>query len=170
MRIIVATTHVPFTADEGAPAAKGLIAALREAAHLVDLVDIPVTVDVTLWTQYALAIRCLDLTEVSGNRIDLLITLSLLANYLDHPRKIVWWRLAENITPDTQADHRLQSQRTSLREAQKVYTVSTEAGQVVKRIADRTPDGILVPPIPNVMQTQGITSAEWHNVVMQLTT
>lgn len=91
MRILIATTHVPFIRGGAEVHAEGLREALRSEGHEAEIVAIPFK-----WyppekiLDHMLACRLLDLTEVSGTRVDLLIGLKFPAYLIPHPRKVLW--------------------------------------------------------------------------------
>ena len=91
MRILIATTQVPFVRGGAEVLAEGLRNALAAAGHEAELVAIPFK-----WypperiLDSMLACRLLDLTEACGARIDLLIGLKFPAYYIPHPNKALW--------------------------------------------------------------------------------
>ena len=91
MRILIATTHVPFIRGGAEVHAEGLCTALKRAGHEAEIVAIPFK-----WyppekvLDHMLACRLLDLTEVMGTRVDLLIGLRFPAYLIPHPRKVLW--------------------------------------------------------------------------------
>ncbi len=91
MRILIATTHVPFIRGGAEVHAEGLRAALQAAGHHVEIVAVPFK-----WyppekiLDHMLACRLLDLTEVMGTPVDLLIGLKFPAYLIPHPRKVLW--------------------------------------------------------------------------------
>ncbi len=91
MRILIATTHVPFIRGGADEHAEGLRDALRTAGHETEIVNIPFK-----WyppekiLDHMLACRLLDLTEVAGTRVDLLIGLKFPAYLIRHPNKVLW--------------------------------------------------------------------------------
>jgi glycosyltransferase involved in cell wall biosynthesis len=91
MRIILATVQVPFIRGGAEILAENLQANLRARGHLVDIVKIPFK-----WypgetlLESMVAGRMLDLKEVNGEKVDLLIGLKFPAYYAAHPNKIVW--------------------------------------------------------------------------------
>jgi len=91
MRILIATTQVPFVRGGAEVLAEGLRGALEAAGHQAELVAIPFK-----WyppgriLDTMLACRLLDLTEACGSRIDLLIGLKFPAYYIPHPNKALW--------------------------------------------------------------------------------
>ncbi len=91
MRIVIATTQVPFVRGGAELHAEGLRDALRTAGHDAEIVSIPFK-----WyppekiMNHILACRFLDLTESSGTPIDLLIGLKFPAYLIPHPHKVLW--------------------------------------------------------------------------------
>lgn len=91
MRILIATTQVPFVRGGAEVLAEGLRNALEAAGHQAEQVLIPFK-----WypperiLDTMLACRLLDLTEACGSRIDLLIGLKFPAYYIPHPNKALW--------------------------------------------------------------------------------
>lgn len=91
MRILIATTHVPFVEGGAEAHCQRLEAALRAAGHSVDTARIPFK-----WyppervPEHVLANRLLDVTESNGVPIDLLIGMKFPAYHLRHPRKVHW--------------------------------------------------------------------------------
>jgi glycosyltransferase involved in cell wall biosynthesis len=91
MRIIIATTQVPFVRGGAEIHAEGLQNALLKAGHEVEIAAIPFK-----WyppekiINHILACRFLDLTESSGFKIDLFIGLKFPAFLIPHPNKVLW--------------------------------------------------------------------------------
>jgi glycosyltransferase involved in cell wall biosynthesis len=91
MRIIVATVQVPFVRGGAEIQAEGLCDALRGAGHEAEIVAVPFK-----WyppakiLDHILACRLLDLTEVNGMPVDLLIGLKFPAYLIPHPNKVLW--------------------------------------------------------------------------------
>src|SRR5256714_7010321 len=91
MRILIATTHVPFIRGGAEAHAEGLRDALSASGHEAEIVAIPFK-----WyppekiLEHMLACRLIDLTEVSGTPVDLLIGLKFPAYLIPHPRKVLW--------------------------------------------------------------------------------
>jgi len=91
MRILIATVQVPFIRGGAEVHAEGLRDALRSAGHEVEIVAIPFK-----WypperiIDHMLACRLLDLTEVMGTTVDLLIGLRFPAYFIPHPNKVLW--------------------------------------------------------------------------------
>ncbi|HEY0006742.1 MAG TPA: glycosyltransferase family 4 protein, partial [Pyrinomonadaceae bacterium] len=91
MRILIATTQVPFIRGGAEAHAEGLREALREAGHEAEIVTVPFK-----WyppekiLDHMLACRLLDLTEFAGTPVDLLIGLKFPAYLIPHPNKVLW--------------------------------------------------------------------------------
>lgn len=91
MRILIATTHVPFVRGGAETHAEGLRDALQGNGHTVEIVAVPFK-----WypaekiLDHMLACRLLDLTEFNGTTVDLLIGLKFPAYLIPHPRKVLW--------------------------------------------------------------------------------
>lgn len=91
MRILIATTHVPFVSGGAETLAEGLRDALRSAGHEAEIVAVPFK-----WypaeriLDQMLACRLLDLTESAGTPVDLMIGLKFPAYLIPHPNKVVW--------------------------------------------------------------------------------
>ncbi len=91
MKVAIASVQVPFTRGGAESHAESLREALRERGYEADIVTIPFK-----WYPPSTLIGCMiaarmtDLTEVDGERIDLVIALKFPAYYLKHPNKVVW--------------------------------------------------------------------------------
>jgi glycosyltransferase involved in cell wall biosynthesis len=91
MRILIATTQVPFIRGGAEYHAEGLRDAIRAAGHEAEIIAIPFK-----WyppekiLDHMLACRLLDLTEVMGTPVDLLIGLKFPAYLIPHPNKVLW--------------------------------------------------------------------------------
>jgi len=91
MRILVATTQVPFVGGGAEMLALKLCDAFRSAGHEAETVAIPFK-----WyppekiLDHMLACRLLDLTESAGTRVDLLVGLKFPAYLIPHPNKVLW--------------------------------------------------------------------------------
>jgi glycosyltransferase involved in cell wall biosynthesis len=91
MRILIATTQVPFIRGGAEAHAEGLRDALLREGHEAEIVAVPFK-----WypaekiLDHMLACRLLDLTEYAGTPVDLLIGLKFPAYLIPHPNKVVW--------------------------------------------------------------------------------
>ncbi len=107
MRVVIATTQVPFIRGGAEVHAENLCAALRGAGHAAEIVAIPFK-----WypperiLDTMLACRLLDLEESNGRRIDLMIGLKFPAYLIPHTNKVLWI-LHQHRTAYEQWDHAL---------------------------------------------------------------
>jgi glycosyltransferase involved in cell wall biosynthesis len=91
MKIVIATTHIPFVQGGAEAHAEGLREALRAAGHEAEIVAVPFK-----WypperiLDHMLACRLLDLKEAAGATIDLFIGLKFPTYLIPHPNKILW--------------------------------------------------------------------------------
>jgi glycosyltransferase involved in cell wall biosynthesis len=91
MRILVATIQVPFVRGGAEVHAEGLRNALRNAGHEAEIITVPFK-----WypaekiLDHMLACRLLDVTEVMGMPVDLLIGLRFPAYLIPHKNKVLW--------------------------------------------------------------------------------
>jgi glycosyltransferase involved in cell wall biosynthesis len=91
MKVLIATSGVPFLRGNAEMLADNLLEALSEAGHETELAVIP-------FKDYPpgripdqmLACRLLDLTETCGVRIDRVIGLKFPAYLVPHPNKVIW--------------------------------------------------------------------------------
>jgi glycosyltransferase involved in cell wall biosynthesis len=158
MRILIVTTQVPFIRGGAELQAEGLRDALRRAGHEAELVSIPFK-----WyppeaiLDHMLACRLLDLTEVAGSNVDLLIGLKFPAYLIPHPNKVLWV-IHQHRTAYELWDHSLadlihspngrqvrdaiwQADVNTFREARTVYAESVTVADRMKRYCgiDSTP-------------------------------
>lgn len=91
MRILICATQVPFVRGGAELLVEGLRDALRTRGHSVDVVALPFQ-----WQplarigESALAWRLLDLEQVNGEPVDLVIGTKFPSYLVRHPRKLVW--------------------------------------------------------------------------------
>jgi glycosyltransferase involved in cell wall biosynthesis len=149
-RILICATQVPFVRGGAELLVEGLRDALRERGHAADIVSLPFA-----WQPHeligraALAWRLLDLAAVNDEPIDQVICTKFPSYAVRHPRKVVWlvhqhrqaydwygtpWSDFAN-TPEDRAirDMLLRMDRTTLGEAQRLYTISRNVGARLKR-------------------------------------
>jgi glycosyltransferase involved in cell wall biosynthesis len=122
MRILIATTQVPFVSGGAEAHAEGLRDALLAAGHRAEIVAIPFK-----WyppekiLDHMLASRLIDLTEVSGRPVDLLIGLKFPAYLIPHPNKVLWvlhqYRAAYELWDHPLGDLNLWPNGTEVRDA-----------------------------------------------------
>jgi glycosyltransferase involved in cell wall biosynthesis len=91
MRIIICTAQVPFVRGGAELLVEGLRDALRSRGHVVDIVSLPYR-----WQPHQhlldsiLAWRMIDLNEVDGVPVDLVIATKFPSYYVNHKRKVIW--------------------------------------------------------------------------------
>jgi glycosyltransferase involved in cell wall biosynthesis len=91
MRILIATTQVPFVSGGAEAHAEGLRAALCAAGHAAEIIRIPFKgYPAERIPEQLLACRLLDVSESSGTPIDLLLGLKFPAYLIPHPNKVLW--------------------------------------------------------------------------------
>lgn len=165
MRVIIASTYVPFIKGGGTLIVESLESALRERGHEVDTVLIPFRSYWPELPEQTLAIRALDLTESAGNRVDRLITIRYPSFALQHPNKVAWfihhhrgaydlWGTAYQDIPNSEAGLRarenlIQSDTRYLRECRRIYTNSGVVARRLETFNGLHADGVLFPPLPN---------------------
>jgi glycosyltransferase involved in cell wall biosynthesis len=165
MRILIATTHVPFIRGGAEVHAEGLREALQNHGHDVEIVAVPFK-----WyppekvLDHMLACRLLDLTEVNGTAVDLLIGLKFPAYLIPHPRKVLWilhqFRTAYDLwdhelgdlvyTPDGTSvrDAIREADRQLIPEARRVFANSGNVAARLKYFCDIDATPLYHPP-PN---------------------
>lgn len=91
MRIAIASVQVPFIRGGAEVLADNLKTQLKSAGHETDLVTIPFKwyPEQALLDSILIA-RLVDLSEVNGQKIDLVIALKFPAYYIEHNNKVLW--------------------------------------------------------------------------------
>lgn len=162
-KIVIANTQVPFVYGGAEYLADRLQKKICEYGYKAEIVKIPFK-----WypperiAEHILACRLLDLTQASGEDIDVLIGLKFPAYYIKHPNKVLWlfhqfrqvydlWGTEYQGIPSTSEglkirDIIIHSDNTFLREAKKIYTNSKVVARRLKDYnnIDSTP---LYPPL-----------------------
>ncbi len=91
MNIVVCHSQIPYVRGGNEVLVDGLLEALREAGHRVELIALPFK-----WypkaqlEQQALAWRTLDVSRLGGRTVDLAICTKFPTWAVRHPRKVVW--------------------------------------------------------------------------------
>ncbi|HEY6245667.1 MAG TPA: glycosyltransferase family 4 protein [Pyrinomonadaceae bacterium] len=91
MRILITTVQVPFIRGGAEIHAEGLRNALCEFGHEAEILAIPFK-----WypperiLDHMLACQLLDISEVAGTRVDLVIGLKFPSYLIPHPNKVLW--------------------------------------------------------------------------------
>ncbi len=141
MRIIICTSQVPFVRGGAELLVEGLRDALRRHGHTVDVVSVPYR-----WQPHSalydsmLAWRLIDLNEVDGRPVDMVIATKFPSYLVQHRRKVVWlvhqhrqaydWYGTEfsdfvNTPEDRELrDALMAADQTALSEAQACYAIS----------------------------------------------
>lgn len=91
MKIAIAMVQVPFISGGAEILAQMLRAELKKRGHEADIVTIPFKwypVDSLL--DCMMAGRMLDLTEINGEKIDMVIAMKFPAFYVKHDNKVIW--------------------------------------------------------------------------------
>jgi glycosyltransferase involved in cell wall biosynthesis len=149
-RILICATQVPFVRGGAELLVEGLRDALRQRGHLADIVSLPFA-----WQPHeligrsALAWRLLDLSSVGDIPVDQVICTKFPSYTVRHPRKVVWlvhqhrqaydwygtpWSDFANTAEDRAVrEMLLRSDRATLGEARRLYTISRNVGARLKR-------------------------------------
>src|SRR5690606_4289388 len=88
---LILNAKVPFTSGGQAVLVRTLMSHLRERGHLVDTIDLPFQVHPKeALLREAAKWRALDLHEVGGKKVDLVIATKFPTYYAKHPHKSLW--------------------------------------------------------------------------------
>jgi glycosyltransferase involved in cell wall biosynthesis len=165
MKVIIASTYVPFIKGGGTMIVESLHNALKQRRFEVDTVLIPFR---SYWPEIAqqtLALRNLDLTAASGQRVDLLITIRYPSYAIPHHNKVSWfihhhrgaydlWGTQFQDIPNTAEGHTVRqamidSDNIYLRELKKIYPISSDLVDRLQKFNNLKADGVLLTPLPN---------------------
>jgi glycosyltransferase involved in cell wall biosynthesis len=161
VRIVIATTCLPFNDCGADKIVDDLHRELRARDFNVDVVRIPFQSAWTAIPRQTLALRLFDLSEC-GDRIDRLITVRAPSYALRHPNKVAWFlqhhREAYDLwgtdcgMPDSDEARRYRdmmhhSDDLYLRECKKVFTSSRTVADRLERYNSFQPEGVLYPPL-----------------------
>ena len=90
-RILICATQVPFVRGGAELLVEGLRDALRERGHSVDVVALPFQWHpIERIPESALAWRMLDISQVNGQPVDLVIGTKFPSYMVRHPHKVLW--------------------------------------------------------------------------------
>jgi glycosyltransferase involved in cell wall biosynthesis len=150
VNIVVCHIQVPYVSGGAEVLRDGLVAALREAGHCVEVMQMPFK-----WypranlERQALAWRMLDLEQLNGRPVDLVICTKFPTWLVCHPRKVVWlvhqhrpaydWYGGEfsdfNLSEEDRRARRLvfEADGLGLPEASAIYTISKNVAQRLLR-------------------------------------
>ena len=87
MRVLVASSFVPYVPGGGTAIVDDLAAALQARGHDVDTVLLPLVADAERVPEHLLSLRLLDVSHAG----DVLIAIRPPAHALRHPRKVLWF-------------------------------------------------------------------------------
>lgn len=163
MRIVIATTQVPFVRGGAEVLAESLRDALLASGHQAEIAAVPFK-----WypperiLDAMLACRLLDLTEANGARIDALIGIKFPAYLIPHPNKSLWLahqhRTAYDLWGHPLADlHRYpngpqvrdaieEADRKLIPEARAVATISRNVSRRLERYCGIASQALYPPP------------------------
>jgi glycosyltransferase involved in cell wall biosynthesis len=163
VRILIASTYVPFIKGGGTKIVEDLRDELVARGFETDTVMIPFY---SLWTEVpeqTVGFRLLDLSEAAGNRIDRLITIRYPAYALRHPNKVAWfihhhrsaydlWNTEMGGMPDKPVgrhyrDMMRRSDDIYLRECRRIYTNSKVVADRLRQFNKIEPADVLYPPL-----------------------
>jgi glycosyltransferase involved in cell wall biosynthesis len=163
VRILVASPQVPFARGGAEILAERLTEELAGRGHESDLVTIPFKwYPGTRVLDQAFLWRLVDLTEVEGRPVELVIGTKFPSYLVRHPRKVVWlvhqFRQAYELDgtalgqfgsdPSGRAARRRvhELDRVALGEAQALYAISRNVAERVERTLGLRADVLLPPP------------------------
>lgn len=158
MRVLVASTYVPFIDGGGRMIVRDLVAALRERDHEVDTIEIPFLSAWDTMLEQMLAIRLMDVADSA----DVLVAIRTPSYLLRHPNKRLWfihhhrgaydlWGTPYQDIPSTPAgmavrDAILAADDLYLREAQRIFTNSQIVADRLREFNDLQ-GTVLYPPL-----------------------
>jgi hypothetical protein len=150
MRVIVASSFVPFADGGDRFAVDWLHATLAAAGHDVESILLPFADDARWTLEQMLAYRMLDLTE----SCDRLITLRFPSHLLRHPCKVAW--LVPDVPGPSPAAgpaaaaafqrRLLEADAAGLAEARAIFTTSATASERLRRVHGLASEPLPPPP------------------------
>jgi glycosyltransferase involved in cell wall biosynthesis len=161
--VLVAQTQVPLAHGGAEIHTEGLLNALRHRGFRADLVTVPFNwakpVDVLA---HAFAWRLLELQEIDGERVDLIIGTRYPSYLVRHPNKVIWlihqfrevydlygtaYSFPIGSVEDLEIrDSIIRSDQIALTEARKIYTNSRNTAERLKRFNNLDGIPLYVPP------------------------
>jgi glycosyltransferase involved in cell wall biosynthesis len=164
VRILIASTYVPFVPGGATKIVHDLRDELRARGFETDTVLLPFDGSWPSVPEQTLGLRLLDLREACGMRVDRLITVRYPSYALRHDDKVCWfihhhreaydlWGTAYSGMPDSPTgrhyrDMMRKSDDLYLRECRKVFTNSRVMAERLKKFNALDADGVLYPPLP----------------------
>lgn len=163
LRICVCGVQTPFTYGGAEILVRSLVEQLQARGHQAEAVNLPFTwPDRTQLFKSCLAWRMLDLTEVEGTKIDLVIATRFPSYVVKHPNKAVWLvhqlRQAYELAGTTYSDFKgtprdrrvtgmLRAMDTrTLAEARRVFTISKNVATRLERNTGLRAEALYPPP------------------------
>jgi glycosyltransferase involved in cell wall biosynthesis len=164
MRVLIASTHVPFVRGGNTKIVDDLHRELTARGFETDVVSVPILSDWRQLAEQTAALRLLDLSESCGAPVDRLVTIRTPAYALRHPNKVAWFihhhREAYDLwgtkwcgMPDDEAGRHarammFRSDELYLREHRRVFTNSKIVAGRLRNFNRLEPDAVLYPPLP----------------------
>lgn len=158
MRIIIASTIVPFIEGGGTFIVDWLAKALTNRGFMVDVLKIPFHSVYEKMPEQMLGLRLMDLSEAA----DLLITIRTPSYILKHPNKVAWfihhhrtaydlWGTEYQEFPNTERgliyrQFMIDTDNKYLREAKKIFTNSKRVGDRLRNF-NQIESTVLYPPL-----------------------
>jgi len=164
LSIAICAAHIPFVRGGAEVLYESLAAELRRRGHEVEIVAIPFN-----WrtrsslVRSALAWRMIDLEEVAGRRIDLVIGTRFPSYLVRHPRKVVWlihqFRQVYDLEKtrfsdfgEREGDEQVAAMvramdRRALGEARARFTISRNVADRLRRFNDLDAEPLYPPPL-----------------------
>ena len=158
MKVIVASTVVPFIEGGGTFIVDWLDAMLRRHGHEVDTLKLPFLSSTPVMLEQMLSLRLMDV----GDRADRLICIRPPAHVLRHPNKVLWfihhhrqvydlWDTPHRDVPDTPWGRRhaaaiIRADEVAFKESRAIYTNSRVVGDRLRRFNDVESE-VVYPPI-----------------------
>ena len=161
--VLVAQTQVPLAHGGAEIHTDGLLHALKQRGFRADLITLPFN-----WYRpvhvlaHAFAWRLLELEEIDGERVDLVIGTRYPSYFLRHPNKIIWlihqFREVYDLYGTSYSfpissveeleirESIIRSDQIALTEARKIYTNSRNTGARLKRFNNIESETLYVPP------------------------
>lgn len=164
MKIAIATVQVPFITGGAELLTMMLRDELKKRGHQVDIVTIPFKwYPTSTLLDSMLHGRMLDLSEVNGEKIDMVIAMKFPAYYLKHDNKVVWlmhqhrqaydlWGteygdLDKCIDGEQIKDIILQHDTAYLKEAKTIYTIAENTSKRLRHFNGLESKVLYHPPI-----------------------
>ena len=158
MKVIIASTVVPFIEGGGTLIVEWLDTMLRRSGHEVDVLKLPFVSSTPLMLEQMLALRLMDV----GDRADRLICIRPPAYLLRHPNKVLWfihhhravydmWDTPFRDVPDTPWGRRhaaaiVRADEVAFAEARAIYTNSRVVSDRLRQFSNVAAE-VVYPPV-----------------------